>query len=46
MDTPSAWVDAELRSWLAEAHLVGEQRHVTDPEWPRERRPPDFVTRS
>jgi hypothetical protein len=28
-------VDAELTGWLAEAYQVGEQRHLTDPEWPR-----------
>jgi endogenous inhibitor of DNA gyrase (YacG/DUF329 family) len=36
-------IDAELGRWLAEAYEVGARRHVTDPEWPRERRPPDFV---
>jgi hypothetical protein len=36
-------IDPELRSWLAEAYEVGTQRHVTDPDWPRQRRPPDWV---
>jgi hypothetical protein len=36
-------VDDELKGWLAEAYQVGEQRHVTDPGWPRERTPPDWV---
>jgi hypothetical protein len=36
-------IDAELRGWLAEAYEVGAQRHVTDPGWLRERRPPDWV---
>jgi len=36
-------VDAELRAWLAEARQVGDRRHVTDPDWPREREPPDWV---
>jgi uncharacterized protein DUF5655 len=36
-------IDAELRAWLAEAYAVGERRHVTDPDWPREREPPDWV---
>ena len=36
-------VDAELRGWLAEAYQVGLQRHLTDPDWPRARRPPDWV---
>ena len=30
-------VDDELEGWLAEAYEVGAQRHVTDPEWLRER---------
>jgi hypothetical protein len=30
-------VDGELRAWFAEAYRVGEQRHVTDPDWVRER---------
>jgi hypothetical protein len=30
-------LDAELRGWLAEAYQVGEQRHLTDPEFPRVR---------
>ena len=41
--TGPADIDPELRSWLAEAHAVGTQRHVTDPDWPRQRRPPDWV---
>jgi hypothetical protein len=36
-------IDPELRRWLAEAYEVGAQRHVTDPDWPRHRRPPDWV---
>jgi Domain of unknown function (DUF5655) len=36
-------VDADLRAWLAEARQVGDRRHVTDPDWPREREPPDWV---
>ena len=39
----SADVDDELRGWLAEAYQVGEQRHVTDAAWRRERTPPDWV---
>jgi Domain of unknown function (DUF5655) len=30
-------IDRELRSWLGEAYEVGAQRHVTDPDWPRQR---------
>jgi hypothetical protein len=30
-------VDAELRTWLAEAYQVGAQRHVSDPSWPKVR---------
>ena len=30
-------VDGELEAWLAEAYQVGEQRHVTDPAWPKVR---------
>jgi Domain of unknown function (DUF5655) len=41
--TDPADIDPELRSWLAEAYEVGTQRHVTDPEWPRQREPPDWV---
>ena len=37
-------LDAELRGWLAEAGEVGAQRHVSDPGWPRQRRPPAWVT--
>jgi hypothetical protein len=33
-------VDGELAGWLAEAYGVGEQRHLTDPDWPRVRRSP------
>jgi uncharacterized protein DUF5655 len=33
-------VDAELEGWLAEAYEVGAQRHLSDPNWPRERRRP------
>jgi hypothetical protein len=36
-------IDAELRTWLAEARQVGDRRHVTDPDWPREREPPAWV---
>jgi Domain of unknown function (DUF5655) len=36
-------VDAELERWLAQAHQVGAQRHVIDPDWPRLRQPPDWV---
>jgi hypothetical protein len=36
-------IDAELADWLAQAYQVGAQRHVSDPEWPRLRRPPDWV---
>ena len=36
-------LDAELTSWLAEAYEVGAQRHVDDPGWHRQRRPPDWV---
>ena len=38
-------IDAELKRWLAEAYQVGAQRHVTDPDWPKLRRPPDWVRR-
>ena len=30
-------IDAELEAWLAEAYEVGEQRHVTDPSWLKQR---------
>jgi hypothetical protein len=33
-------VDPELEAWLAEAYRVGEQRHLTDPDWPRVRSTP------
>jgi hypothetical protein len=36
-------VDGEIRALLGEAYRVGEQQHLTDPDWPRERRPPDWV---
>jgi hypothetical protein len=38
-------VDEELTAWLAEARQVGDQRHVTDPDWLRVRHPPDWVRR-
>ena len=36
-------VDAELETWLHEAHQVGERRHVDDPGWRKQRRPPEWV---
>ena len=36
-------VDAELRAWLAEAYRIGAQEHVTQPDWPKVRQPPDWV---
>jgi Domain of unknown function (DUF5655) len=36
-------VDGELAAWLAEAREVGDQRHVSDPHWPKVRHPPDWV---
>jgi Domain of unknown function (DUF5655) len=36
-------VDPELAGWLAEAYAIGEQRHVSDPDWVRQREPPDWV---
>ena len=36
-------IDAELARWLAQAYQVGAQRHVTDPDWPKLRRPPSWV---
>jgi Domain of unknown function (DUF5655) len=36
-------IDAELEAWLSEAYRIGEQRHVTQPDWPNVRRPPDWV---
>ena len=36
-------IDAELKRWLAQAYQVGAQRHVTDPDWPKLRRPPSWV---
>jgi hypothetical protein len=41
--TDQADIDPELRAWLAEAYEVGAQRHVTDPDWPGQRDPPDWV---
>ena len=41
--TDPADIDPELTAWLAEAYEVGAQRHVTDPDWPRQRDPPDWV---
>jgi hypothetical protein len=38
-----AEIDAELKRWLAQAYQVGAQRHVTDPDWPKLRRPPSWV---
>jgi Domain of unknown function (DUF5655) len=32
-------IDAELRGWLAVAYAVGEQRHLDDPDWVRQRQP-------
>jgi hypothetical protein len=37
-------VDGELRPWLAESYEVGAQRHVRNPDWPKERRPPSWVS--
>jgi Domain of unknown function (DUF5655) len=31
-------LDAELEAWLAEAYQVGDQRHVSDPGWLKQRR--------
>jgi hypothetical protein len=36
-------VDDELMAWFAEAREVGDQRHVSDPGWPRVRQPPPWV---
>ena len=33
-------VDGELAGWLAEAYGVGEQRHLSDPDWLRVRGSP------
>ena len=41
--TDPADIDPELTAWLAEAYEVGAQRHVSDPDWPRQRDPPDWV---
>jgi len=30
-------VDDELTAWLEEAREVGDQRHLTDPDWPKVR---------
>ena len=32
-----------LGELLREAYGVGEQRHVSDPSWPRVTEPPDWV---
>ena len=42
LSTP-ADVDPELQSWLATAYQIGMQRHLSDPSWPRQRLPPDWV---
>jgi hypothetical protein len=36
-------IDGDVRALLGEAYRVGEQQHLTDPDWPRERRPPSWV---
>ena len=36
-------VDSEVEGWLAEAYAIGEQRHVSEPDWVRQRQPPDWV---
>jgi Domain of unknown function (DUF5655) len=36
-------VDAELKAWLGEAYRVGAQEHITRPDWPKVRQPPDWV---
>jgi hypothetical protein len=36
-------LDGDIRALLGEAYGVGQQRHLSDPAWPRERRPPDRV---
>jgi hypothetical protein len=36
-------IDVELERWLAQAYQVGAQRHVTDANWPKLRRPPSWV---
>jgi hypothetical protein len=41
--TDPADIDPELTAWLVEAYEVGAQRHVTDPDWPRQRDPPHWV---
>ena len=33
----------ELKALLAEAYGVGEQRHLSDPDWPKERTPPAWI---
>jgi hypothetical protein len=37
-------VGEALRTLLAEAYGVGDQRHLSDPSWPRERTPPAWVS--
>lgn len=36
-------IDAELKRWLAQAYQVGAQRHVSQTDWPKLRRPPSWV---
>jgi hypothetical protein len=36
-------IDDGLRALLREAYRVGEQEHIRDPDWPRERTPPEWV---
>jgi Domain of unknown function (DUF5655) len=36
-------VDEELAGWLEQAYQLGEQRHLTDPDWPRLREPPGWL---
>lgn len=36
-------IDADLRDLVRESYGVGEQRHVSEPGWPREREPPPWV---
>jgi uncharacterized protein DUF5655 len=38
-------IDESVRALLEEAYGVGEQRHVTDPDWPRVTDPPSWVRR-
>jgi hypothetical protein len=42
LEAPEA-VDPQVERWFAEAHLIGEQRHVTDKRWERQRVPPPWV---